>query len=328
MVRARIGRCATGGGSIAGVPRHARGPTPATVAGVIVLPAAAKVNLALEVTGRRADGYHDVATVIVALDWHDLVGLRLPPGSGEVRLRLGGPAAEGVPRGPDNLAVRAAAALLRLAGGGLDAELWLDKRLPVAAGMGGGSADAAAVLRAGAALLRRRGRALPGAALAAAAAGLGSDVPAALAGGAVLATGRGERLQRLPCPSLHLAVAVAGASSTAAAYAALDDAERRGDGRAARVAERLAAGLPPAAGDCGSALEPAACRATSPLGERLGRLRALVGGDWHLTGTGGAAFALAGSAGAAAALAAAAEAAGFAARGCRTVAAHAAPEAA
>jgi|HubBroStandDraft_6_1064221.scaffolds.fasta_scaffold57187_2 4-diphosphocytidyl-2-C-methyl-D-erythritol kinase len=328
MVRARTGRCATGGGSIAGVPRHARGPAPATVAGVIVVPAAAKVNLALEVTGRRADGYHDVATVIVALDWHDLVGLRLPPGPGEVRLRLGGPAAEGVPRGPDNLAVRAAAALLRLAGGGLDAELWLDKRLPVAAGMGGGSADAAAVLRAGAALLRRRGRALPGAALGAAAAGLGSDVPAALAGGAVLATGRGERLQRLPCPSLHLAVAVAGASSTAAAYAALDDGERRGDGRAARVAERLAAGLPPAAGDCGSALEPAACRATPPLGERLGRLRALVGGDWHLTGTGGAAFALAGSAGAAAALAAAAAAAGFAARGCRTVAAHGAPEAA
>ncbi len=286
------------------------------------MPAAAKVNLALEVTGRRADGYHDVATVIVALDWHDLVGLRLRPGSGEVRLRLGGPAAEAVPEGLENLAVRAALALLELAGGGLDADLWLEKRLPIAAGVGGGSADAAAVLRAGATLLRRRGLTLPAGEVGAAAAALGSDVPAALAGGAVLATGRGERLRRLPSPALHLAVAVAGASSTAAAYAALEEAERRGDGRAARVAGRLAAGLPPEAGDCGSALEPAARRASPRLGERLGELRAGVAGDWHLTGTGGAAFALAGSAAAAAALAAAATAAGYPARPCRTVAAH------
>ncbi|HEY2704621.1 MAG TPA: 4-(cytidine 5'-diphospho)-2-C-methyl-D-erythritol kinase [Candidatus Dormibacteraeota bacterium] len=289
---------------------------------MIVVPAAAKVNLALEVTGRRADGYHDVATVIVALDWHDLVGLRLRPGSGEVWLRLGGPAAEGVPEGPENLAVRAALALVELAGGGLDADLWLEKRLPIAAGMGGGSADAAAVLRAGATLLRRRGLPLPAGEVGAAAAALGSDVPAALAGGAVLATGRGERLRRLPSPALHLAVAVAGASATAAAYAALDEAERRGDGRAARVAERLAAGLPPAGGDCGSALEPAARRASPRLGERLAELRARVAGDWHLTGTGGAAFALAGSAAAAGALAAAATVAGFPARPCRTVAAH------
>ncbi len=305
----------------------ARGPAPATVADVIVVPAAAKVNLALEVTGRRSDGYHDVATVIVALDWHDLVGLRLRAGSGQVWLRLGGPAAEGVPEGPENLAVRAALALLELAGGGLDAELWLDKRLPTAAGMGGGSADAAAVLRAGATLLRRRGRALPAGDIGAAAAALGSDVPAALAGGAVLATGRGERVRRLPSPAYHLAVAVAGASSTAAAYAALEEGERRGDGRAARVADRLAAGLPPAAGDCGSALEAAACRATPRLAERLGELRARVAGPWHLTGTGGAAFTLAGSAAAATALAAAAAAAGFPARGCRTVAAHPAADA-
>jgi 4-diphosphocytidyl-2-C-methyl-D-erythritol kinase len=292
---------------------------PATVPGVIVVPAAAKVNLALEVTGRRGDGYHEVVTVIVALDWHDLVGLRLRDGAGEVRLRLSGPAAVGVPEGGENLAVRAAAELLRLAGGDLDAELWLDKRLPTAAGMGGGSADAAAVLRAGTALLRRRGVELPAGAVEDAAAGLGSDVPAALAGGAVLATGRGERLRRLPCPSLHLAVALAGASSTAAAYAALEGSERRGDGRATRLAERLAAGLPPVDDDCGSVLEAAACRATPQLAERLCHLRARVGADWHLTGTGGAAFALATSAEDAAALAAAATAAGFPARGCRTV---------
>lgn len=294
-------------------------PSPATVASVIVVPAAAKVNLALEVTGRRPDGYHDVATVIVPLDWHDLVGVRLRPGAGEVRLRVSGPAAGGVPDGPENLVARAAATLLRLAGGGLDAEVWLDKRLPVAAGVGGGSADAAAVLRAGAALLRRAGLAPPEDAVAAAAAELGSDVPAALAGGAVLATGRGELLTRLPCPPLHLAVAVAGESSTAAAYAALLNGERRGDGRAGRVAERLAAGRPPTSDDCGSALEAAACRAAPLLGEQLCRLRARVGADWHLTGSGGAAFALAGSPQAAAELAAAALAAGFAARGCRTI---------
>jgi 4-diphosphocytidyl-2-C-methyl-D-erythritol kinase len=290
---------------------------------VIVLPAAAKVNLALEVTGLRADGYHDVATVIVPLDWHDLVGVRLRPGDGEIRLRVSGPTAAGVPGGSENLVARAAAALLRLAGGGLDVELWLDKRLPVAAGVGGGSADAAAVLRAGAALLGRAGRAPAADALAAAAAELGSDVPAALAGGAVLATGRGEVLTALPCPPLHLAVALAGESSTAAAYAALRDGERRGDGRAARVAERLAAGRPPAGDDCGSALEAAASRANPLLGERLCRLRARVGADWHLTGSGGAAFAIAASPQAAAELAAAAAAAGFPARGCRTLPAHA-----
>jgi 4-diphosphocytidyl-2C-methyl-D-erythritol kinase len=119
-------------------------------------------------------------------------------------------------------------------------------------------------------------------------------------------------------------VAVAGESSTVAAYAALEEAERRGDGRAVRVAERLAAGLRPDAVDCGSALEAAACRASPVLGERLSRLRARVGADWFLTGSGGAAFALAASAADAAGLAAAAAAAGFPARACRTVPALAA----
>jgi 4-diphosphocytidyl-2-C-methyl-D-erythritol kinase len=287
---------------------------------VLVIPAAAKINLALEVCRRRDDGYHDVASVIVTLDWHDLLGMRLCAGHGAVRLRLTGPAADGLPTGEGNLAVRAATALLRLAGGELDAELWLDKRLPAAAGLGGGSADAAAVLRAGAALLARRGRPLPASEIGAAAASLGSDVPAALAGGAVLTSGRGERLRRICAPVLHLAVAVAGASSSAAAYAALHQSERRDDGRAARVAERLGAGLPPADTDCGSALEAAACRAAPGLREGLERLRAgASGGSWHLTGSGGAAFALAPSAAAATGLARAAGAAGLAARACRTV---------
>jgi 4-diphosphocytidyl-2-C-methyl-D-erythritol kinase len=288
---------------------------------VIVVPAPAKVNLALEVTGRRPDGYHDIATVMVTVDWHDLVGLRLSPGTGEVRLRLTGPCAEGVPATAENLAARAAAALVALAGGGLDADVWLDKRLPTAAGLGGGSADAAAVLRAGARLLRGTPAGPAPAALEEAAGALGSDVPAALAGGAVLATGRGERLRRLPCPPLHLAVAVAGASSTAASYAALRDAERHGDGRAGRVADRLAAGLAPGPGDCGSALEAAACRAAPMLGDRLCRLRARIGADWYVTGSGGAAFAIAASADEAEELAAAARAAGFPARGCLTQAA-------
>lgn len=304
--------------------RGARHPDGGTVADVIVVPAAAKVNLALEVVGRRPDGYHDVATVIIALDWHDLVGVELREGEGAVRLRLSGACAGAVPAGTDNLAARAAVALLDLAGGGLDAWIWLDKRLPTAAGVGGGSADAAAVLRAGAALLRARGTPAPPGAIVAAAAELGSDVPAALCGGAVLATGRGELLHRLPAPLLHVVVAVAGESSTAATYAALEDGERHGDGRAARVAERLAAGWAPDAVDCGSALEAAACRASPALGERLSRLRARVGADWFLTGSGGAAFALATSAADAADLAAAAVAAGFPARPCRSVPALAA----
>lgn len=327
---------------------------------MLVVPAYAKVNLALEVTGRRPDGWHDIASVVCTVDWHDLAGMQLREGAGAPKLRLTGPFAEGVPAGEANLAVRAARLLLELAGvSGVSFELWLSKQVPAAAGLGGGSADAAAVLRGGAALLAARGVPIAPEQLVDVAATLGSDVPAVLAGGTLLATGRGERLTPLPSPALHLAVAMAGASSTAATYAALTDEERSPSGRVERLAEALRAaarppagpladaggreadrapgaqdheaqrtGTPPgpAPGLLGSALEPAACRAAPGLGESLARLRATTpGAPWHLTGSGGAAFAVATSAAQAAQLAARAAAAGFPARACRTVATRLGP---
>jgi 4-diphosphocytidyl-2-C-methyl-D-erythritol kinase len=309
---------------------------------MLVVPAYAKVNLALEVTGRRPDGWHDIVSVIAAIDWHDLVGVRIlcdrtrdeqALARPRADLRLSGPFAEGVPNGADNLAVRAATLLLDLAGppaARLRLEIALVKQVPAAAGLGGGSADAAAVLRAGSALLAAHGVRISDADLVTAAATLGSDVPAVLAGGVLLATGRGERLAPLAMPTLHLAVAVAGASATAAAYAALNDDERHETGRAARLAADLA--REPAAPQrfdpalLGSALEPAACRAAPGLADSLARLRALTPEHpWHLTGSGGAAFALAGTPQQAQRLAATAQSAGFPARACRTVPARLGP---
>jgi 4-diphosphocytidyl-2-C-methyl-D-erythritol kinase len=306
---------------------------------MLVVPAHAKVNLALEVTGRRPDGWHEVATVIATVDWHDLVGLAVrrpratarPPA---ITLRVSGPFAEGVPGDESNLAVRAARALLHLAGDPrLDVDLWVCKQVPAAAGLGGGSADAAAVLRAGATLLQGQAttRPITPEALQEAGAELGSDVPALLAGGGTtLATGRGELLTPLPTPRLHLAIAVAGPSATAAAYAALSDDERQGDGRAHRLADALRTPPPGNAvhqpehrlpeDQLGSALEPGACRAAPGLADALRRLRALTPAHpWHLTGSGGGAFATAPDAATAARLAEAAAAAGFVARACRTI---------
>lgn len=311
---------------------------------MLVVPAYAKVNLALEVTGRRADGWHDVATVITTIDWHDLIGVSFERAASDptVELRVTGRFAEGVPDDGTNLAARAAAELLRLAGQpSLAMRIWLDKAVPSAAGLGGGSADAAAVLRAGRDLLARQGIDLDPEDLHAAAARLGSDVPAVLAGGTLLATGRGEVITPLPSATRYLAVAVAGPSETAAAYAALRDDERVATGRATRLAGAITSGalrddervatdratrLSGAITSCqhfdealaGSALEAPACRAAPGLAEALERLRRLTPANaWHLTGSGGAAFAIAPDPATAGTLAAAARAAGFPARACR-----------
>jgi 4-diphosphocytidyl-2-C-methyl-D-erythritol kinase len=287
----------------------------------LVIPAYAKLNLCLEVLRRRPDGYHDLASVVCALDWHDLVSVALRRGAaGAVDLTVTGSERDGVPDGADNLAARAAANLAALSGSSHGFSVRLEKRIPAAAGLGGGSADAAAVLRAGAALLGRRGHRIPSAALDDLAEQLGSDVPASLRGGFLLVAGRGEQLRRLRAPSLHLAVAVVGRSGTGAAYAALAADEKRPDGRADRLAERLASGAIPEESQCGSALEPAAARAAPGLAQGLARLRAAVPESaWPLTGSGGAAFALAADAAAAAALARRAQGAGFSARACRTI---------
>jgi 4-diphosphocytidyl-2-C-methyl-D-erythritol kinase len=160
-----------------------------------VLSAAAKVNLALEVLHRRSDGYHELATVLQAVDLSDRLVLE---DADQVDLRTSSPA---VPTDATNLAVRAALALAEAAGSRRGVRITLDKRIPVAAGLGGGSTDAAAVL---VGLNRLWGLRWSAARLDEVAVTLGMDVPFFLRGGAALATGRGERLTRLAGSTLAL----------------------------------------------------------------------------------------------------------------------------
>jgi 4-diphosphocytidyl-2-C-methyl-D-erythritol kinase len=159
------------------------------------LSASAKVNLALEVLSRRPDGYHEIATVMQAVDLSDRLVLEE---ADDLEVDTSAP---GVPSDGRNLALRAAAALREAAGVARGVRITLDKRIPVAAGLGGGSADAAAVL---AGLNRLWALRWPAARLEEVAVGLGMDVPFFLRGGAVLATGRGERLAPLASGSLAL----------------------------------------------------------------------------------------------------------------------------
>jgi 4-diphosphocytidyl-2-C-methyl-D-erythritol kinase len=177
-----------------------------------------------------------------------------------------------------------------------------------------------ASLARGGALGAARRRVLDEATLGRLAASLGSDVPMLLAGGAQRVRGRGELLEPFAVGQLQLVVAIAGESSTAASFAALQGLDLEDSARPDAVAAALLAGETPADDVLGSGLEEAAGRANPALAERLLALRAaLPGVRWHLTGSGGAAFALVDNRARARELAESATALGFAARACRTV---------
>jgi len=160
----------------------------------VIAEAPAKLNLALEVVGRRPDGYHDLRTVFQAIDLADTLRFRKRPEAG-IHLRLEGP--EPVPGGPGNLVVRAGEALARRLGTSQGAEILLTKRIPAGTGLGGGSSDAAAAILG---LETLWGSLLDPADRAALALELGSDVPFFLQGGTALGEGRGERLRPFPPP--------------------------------------------------------------------------------------------------------------------------------
>ena len=157
--------------------------------GGVVERAPAKVNLTLQVTGRRADGYHELESLVVFADVGD--DLKIEP-MDRLTLTVDGPFAAGLAGEGDNLVLRAARALAGRAGGVPGATMTLTKNLPVASGIGGGSADAAAALRGLARLWSLR---LPETELRELALGLGADVPVCLRGEAVVMSGIGETLQ-------------------------------------------------------------------------------------------------------------------------------------
>ncbi len=178
----------------------------------------AKVNLYLHVLGRRADGRHDLDSLIVFTEIGDRITVR--PADG-FALEVGGPFAASVGGPDDNLVLRAARALQETTGTSQGAAIQLDKKIPVAAGLGGGSADAAATLR----LLSRLWRLEhAGERLAEIAARIGSDVTACLASQPCYVAGGGDTVEAAPAlPDTHTVLVNPGvALATGDVFAALD----------------------------------------------------------------------------------------------------------
>jgi 4-diphosphocytidyl-2-C-methyl-D-erythritol kinase len=165
----------------------------------VVRLAPAKLNLTLAVTGRRPDGFHALHSIVAPLSFGDQIGVEVAPEATEDTLLIAG--SDDLSAGPDNLVLRAILATRRaLVSARFGAplaplEVRLVKRVPVAAGLGGGSGDAAATI---AAALEAWHGSLPAQVAADVAASLGSDVPFFLAGGPALVTGRGEHVDPLP----------------------------------------------------------------------------------------------------------------------------------
>jgi 4-diphosphocytidyl-2-C-methyl-D-erythritol kinase len=203
----------------------------------------AKVNLRLEVLGRRPDGFHELRTVFQSVDLADEVELT-PSGPG-VELEISGAAA--LPADSSNLAWRAAEGFLaRWGREGEGVRIRLHKRIPVGGGLGGGSANAATVLLGMCALA---GIEPPPEELASLAAGLGSDVPYFLHGGTALGTGRGERIEPLPDPDaepLLLWLALPPVVADTRAVFAAHRVDRSAAGGAGAEDGETAAGVPAA----------------------------------------------------------------------------------
>jgi 4-diphosphocytidyl-2-C-methyl-D-erythritol kinase len=252
-----------------------------------VLNAAAKVNLVLEVLGKREDGYHELVTVMQAVDLSDRLTLEEAEA---LELRTSAP---GVPTDGRNLAMRAAVALREAAGVTRGARITLDKRIPVAAGLGGGSTDAAAVLLG----LNRLWRlAWPLARLDEVAMGLGMDVPFFLRGGTALATGRGERVERLRGgrslglvlvnPRFAVSTAETYARVTPAMYTDGRHAKAVAGGPGGRTAARVAASLY-------NGLEAAVEAAHAPIGRMRAALLAAGALGAVMSGSGPTVFGVA-----------------------------------
>jgi len=245
----------------------------------LILPAYAKLNLTLDVTGRRPNGYHDIDSVMQTISLHDLISIE------RTDCRVFDMV--GAVIGGENLVLKAARELEGRLSRALPFTIRLFKRIPMGAGLGGGSADAAAFLTAANRLYDLK---LTLSELIEVAASVGQDVPFLLAGGTARATGLGSTISRLPpvssswrflvvCPPIQV--------STRAVYEAAD-----GQAPSARRTPALVAALTNggALDLFGNDLEPATRRLFPALEEAMDRLRNVVSG-LSMSGTGAAVFA-------------------------------------
>jgi len=181
----------------------------------------AKINLYLDVVGRRENGYHDLVSIMQTVSLCDLVTVDFYP-SESTRIVLSASGNSAMPTDCRNLAWRAAELYLREVGRQGEVRIFMEKHIPMAAGLAGGSSDAAAVLRA---LNHLCGSPLSTEALCALGARLGADIPFCIVGGGSLVTGIGDGLESVePMPDCPLVVACMGEGvSTPWAYGKLDE---------------------------------------------------------------------------------------------------------
>lgn len=247
---------------------------------MIVEPAPAKLNLALHVRARRDDGYHELETLFVFVGYGDVLTIKDAEVAAFV---VTGPFAEALGGEDDNLVLRAERAFRAEVAALPPLAVTLDKRLPVASGMGGGSADAAAMLRA---MARRAGVAMDDPRLRAVAEALGSDVPACLLGRTAIGRGRGENLTPvdgaagMPVLLINPGIAL----STAAVFAGWDRIDRGGLPEGELIAAAMSAR---------NDLEVPARAIAPAIGDVLDRLSAAPGVRLaRMSGSGATCFAL------------------------------------
>ncbi len=273
----------------------------------------AKVNLTLEALSRRDDGFHEIASVVQTIDLSDELRFAL---SDQLTLRCSEPSLET----PDNLALRAAALLKERTGYPGGAEIHLDKSIPMAAGLGGGSSDAAATLKALSKLWELR---LSHDDLLPLAAALGSDVPFFLTGGTAMMEGRGEVVRPLPSmPTTHMALLVPPDdvhTKTATLYRSLEPSHYTDGSASARLAACIERGERPDAKLLFNVFEAVATQVFPSLEAHRRALHEAGAGSAHLSGSGPTLYALCGSEGEALSLAERLRAVGYEPYVARTV---------
>ncbi|QSO47927.1 4-(cytidine 5'-diphospho)-2-C-methyl-D-erythritol kinase [Alicyclobacillus mengziensis] len=255
---------------------------------MLVERAYAKINLTLDVLGRRPDGYHEVDMVMQSVDLSDL--LWIDKSDAGIRIESG---ASNIPLDERNLAYVAAEAFLRKANISSGISIGLEKNIPVAAGLAGGSSDAAAVLR-GLNRLFATGYSLDE--LAELGASIGSDVPFCVYGGCAVARGRGERLQRVHHQMRAWVIIIRPPVfvSTADIYGALTPKQMTQVVRSKSMIESLMDGdFERMVGLVDNRLRPATQRLYPEVAEYAERLSSTLGQPVHMSGSGPTLFLLA-----------------------------------
>jgi 4-diphosphocytidyl-2-C-methyl-D-erythritol kinase len=248
----------------------------------------AKVNLDLRVLGVRADGFHELRTVFQSIELHDTLVCAERPGPFTLTCRT-----PGVPLDSSNLIWKAASALWTALGRGGDVRdtvVRIDKAIPVEAGLGGGSADAAAALLA----LGRLWGGVPITLLREVGAAIGADVPFFLSGGTALGLGRGEEIYPLVDLPPHFVVIVRPpfGVSTAEAYGWYDDDRASGQRDENREFQQLPVPWPTRAAQMINDLEPPVVRRHPEIGAVKQQLRDLGATAAAMSGSGSAVFGL------------------------------------